>query len=361
MTHRKRVGALAIFAVLTLLLTSLISSPVQAKPRKGGGKDKVNYGTTSWVSGAGQGYSIKGKVKARKKRKVLLQVKLADGWHTIDRARTKKKGKFKIKGQLDWYGNHKVRVLAPKTRRDRAKVFKTKKLKVATSWVPRGEKSSFARMSYRGVNFAWNPCRTVKYRINTGVLGDAVIPFTQHAVELLERATGFKTKYAGTTTDVPLSNQPYTKGTDLVIAWSHQDQYPDLVQAVGMGGPGNLKPARRRSNNKVVLEIKRPGVTMNLAYAGVYPFTYDDPATEPMGLVLVHELGHAFGLDHFADDIQIMHPGNRSPSPTGYHSTFEAGDLQGLKLQGAKPGCLKPYRNRRFESEFSSIPDFTME
>lgn len=363
MTHRKRLSALAItaaIAVLSLVLTSLVSSPAQAKPKKS--KEKVSYGNTTWVAGT-SGYAIKGKVNARKKRKVQLQVKWADGWHTIDKAKTKKSGKFEFTGTLDWYGAHKMRVFAPKKGRDRAKVFKTKKFKIGVPWTPRGSSKSYERMSYKGVNFQWNPCQTIKYRINPGYAGEGVIPFTQEAVKRLEQATGFKTKYIGTTTSVPISRKPFQKGTDMVIAWSHQDDYSDLVQAVGVGGPGDLKPARRKSNNKVVLDIKRPGVTMNMAYAPTYPFTYDDAATEPMGLVLIHELGHAFGLEHYADNIQVMHPGDRPPSETGYHATYEAGDLAGLRAQGAQGGCLKPYRNKgRYSAlDLTDIPDFMRE
>lgn len=143
----------------------------------------------------------------------------------------------------------------------------------------------------------------------------------------------------------------------------NKGRVPELVEAVGRGGPNDLKPARRRSNNKVVLGITGMGVTMNMTYAAEYAFAYDLVETEPMGMVLIHELGHAFGLEHFADDIQVMHPGPRSPSPTGYHANFESGDLAGLRAQGAQGGCLKPYRNRgRYSAiDFNAIPDYIRE
>jgi hypothetical protein len=348
MTHRSRPGSAALVAVLALVLTGPGGAPATAageRPGHGGPtKGRVSYGATTWTAGT-SGYSIKGKAPGPR-RKVALQVKWADGWHTIDKTRTKRRGKYHFTGSFDWYGAHKLRVLVPRKKRFAAKAFKAKKFTVAVPWTPRGATSSYLPFSDRGLTFRWNPCETVKYRINPGLGGPAAVPITLEAMELLERATGFTSKYVGTTTAVPIRGDRYPRGTDLVIAWSHQDLDPALVGTVGRGGTGPSPVAQLKRSKKPTWRIKHPGVTMNMAYAAEYPMAMDWPTTEPMGLVLIHELGHAFGLAHFSDDIQIMHSGPRSPAPGGYFSRYEAGDLAGLASLGAAKGCLTKYRGR---------------
>jgi hypothetical protein len=53
------------------------------------------------------------------------------------------------------------------------------------------------------------------------------------------------------------------------------------------------------------------------------------------GPVLLHELGHAVGLDHVNNQTQLMNAFASSAGPT----TYGAGDLTGLWQLGAAAGC----------------------
>ena len=58
-------------------------------------------------------------------------------------------------------------------------------------------------------------------------------------------------------------------------------------------------------------------------------------AGSPLGLVLMHELGHVVGLDHVPDAASMMHPTADLPA-----AVWAAGDLAGLKAVGRGAGCL---------------------
>lgn len=54
------------------------------------------------------------------------------------------------------------------------------------------------------------------------------------------------------------------------------------------------------------------------------------------GNVILHELGHATGLDHVSSQSELMNPVLTDSAPNGH----AAGDLAGLKKIGAQAGCL---------------------
>ena len=55
------------------------------------------------------------------------------------------------------------------------------------------------------------------------------------------------------------------------------------------------------------------------------------------GTLLLHELGHAVGLQHVYDSSQVMNPTITTASPPDY----AAGDRTGLRLVGANAGCMR--------------------
>lgn len=57
-------------------------------------------------------------------------------------------------------------------------------------------------------------------------------------------------------------------------------------------------------------------------------------AGSPHGMVLMHEVGHVVGLDHYGDRRQIMHPSATLPA-----AVWGAGDLAGLRRIGKVGGC----------------------
>ena len=58
---------------------------------------------------------------------------------------------------------------------------------------------------------------------------------------------------------------------------------------------------------------------------------------ETRGQLILHELGHAMGLNHTRNTGQIMYPMLRSRSRTAY----AAGDRTGLERVGRNAGCIR--------------------
>ena len=56
------------------------------------------------------------------------------------------------------------------------------------------------------------------------------------------------------------------------------------------------------------------------------------------GTLMLHEIGHALGLAHADGREQVMHSGINARS----RGSYQAGDLTGLRREGALGGCLTP-------------------
>jgi hypothetical protein len=66
-------------------------------------------------------------------------------------------------------------------------------------------------------------------------------------------------------------------------------------------------------------------------------------ANPTMGELILHEVGHALGLDHVpASPQEIMNGRGYYQYPDGYYKgLYNLGDLNGLSKVGLKQGCLR--------------------
>ena len=91
-------------------------------------------------------------------------------------------------------------------------------------------------------------------------------------------------------------------------------------------GYGGYQASGTYQNGKVVYRITKGFVVLD---ADRYPFL----STKVRNGLLLHELGHAVGLNHARYNSELMYPTISTSSPNGY----AAGDLTGLALLGRGP------------------------
>jgi predicted Zn-dependent protease len=106
----------------------------------------------------------------------------------------------------------------------------------------------------------------------------------------------------------------------MVVAWAPPATSGGLL-VDGVGGVGGTSRTSSRLLSGYVL--------MNSDYSDKAEAGFG--AGQPLGLVLMHELGHVVGLDHATDAKQIMAPG--SPLPA---AVWGAADLNGLRHVGSR-------------------------
>lgn len=342
MLARRLPAALLVTALTTSLLVVGGGTPAQAAR-----KAKARWDVTSYVAGTDL-IEVHGRVPGHRRR-VQVQVKTKGRWVTIGAKRSKRSGKFRVRARLDWYGEHRIRVRA--AGRGPRFVKKTR-ASVSPGYAPVGNPADYDLLgTTTSDTWRFNPCSTVRYKVNADDTGQAGLDAAQQAMAQLSYATGITVKYTGTTHMIPAADESarLPRRTDLVIAWGTHAEVPAFaaMNADGLGGPRRGVWARAGRGPRVNMTTEAGVTLLTENYGSYYTPGFESTGTPGIGHLLLHEIGHAFGLDHSAGADEMMYAGQWSPEADGvYRSRLAAGDLAGLGRLGLGQGCLRPIRGR---------------
>lgn len=196
----------------------------------------------------------------------------------------------------------------------------------------------------------WDPCKPIYWRVNPRWAPKGGVADLTAAIARVHSATGLTFVYKGTTTLVPGTaayDRANTRGS-IVIAWAPDGSTRLIPKAPrGFYGPmgvgGGYAQIRTGVNGKTYTVIDSAYVLLSTSFptlAGGFGLGNRYGWQGTRGMLDMHELSHAIGLQHARGKTQIMYP-----TAQRMLANWGAGDLTGLRKVGRAPGCIPALRN----------------
>lgn len=172
----------------------------------------------------------------------------------------------------------------------------------------------------------YDPCKPIRYELNMTHAPAGAEGILGAAIQEVERATGLRFEYVGTTSRRPLDRAPKTfslgpsKVPPVVIAWATEAEAPLLAGDVaGYAGSSYMTIDGRShfTTGQVILDSD--------AYKQL---VQDAQGSAQARAITMHELAHLVGLSHVDDPTELMYSQNVG------QLEFGPGDRAGLALLG---------------------------
>ncbi|WP_374968420.1 matrixin family metalloprotease [Terrabacter sp. BE26] len=191
----------------------------------------------------------------------------------------------------------------------------------------------------------WDPCKPIYWKVNPRWAPKGGVTDLKAAIARVHAATGLTFVYEGTTTLVPGTaayDEVDTSG-QIIIAWA-PDGYSTLIPKAPRGsyGPmgvgGGTVYIRSGVDGRQYAVIDSAYVLLSTSFstlAGGFGLGNRYGWQGTRGMLDMHELGHAIGLQHAQGRSEIMYPYAQRML-----ANWGAGDLNGLRLLGRAPGCI---------------------
>ncbi len=201
----------------------------------------------------------------------------------------------------------------------------------------------------------WSTCdRPIRYSVDTRALHtsakrqERAVADVKRTFREVAAATGFQFRYtARTPENLPTLRSYRARWQRIQVAFMSPSRVDESTRVLPRVNPatGTLPAAWTRwSGHPATTATGAPASRIHAAVIAVdadqykeHPWGYRTPRST--GTLLLHEAGHAMGLDHVDSQSEIMF-GGRIRDTLIPAAAYQAGDLTGLRLVGSGNGCL---------------------